>query len=98
MTAVVEWARVAVLPDHREEFARDLAAAAASVLPRAAGFRSFRPLGWCVEDPDEYAFVIEWETLADHTEGFRGGPLFVEWRALIGPHFAAPPVIVHYAA
>jgi hypothetical protein len=58
VTTVVEWARVAVLPDHREEFARDL---------------------------------------ADHTEGFRGGPLFAEWRALIGSHFAGPPVIVHYA-
>lgn len=98
MTAVVEWARVPVLPDRRDAFARDLAEAAATVLPRARGFRSFRALGWCVEAPDEFAFVIEWDTLADHTEGFRGGPLFAEWRALIGPHFAAPPTVVHYGA
>jgi hypothetical protein len=27
---------------------------------------------------------------------FRGGPLFAEWRALVGPFFAAPPVVEHF--
>lgn len=30
------------------------------------------------------------------TEGFRGGPLFAEWRALGGPFFAARPVVEHF--
>jgi hypothetical protein len=40
---------------------------------------------------------LEWETLEDHTEGFRGGPLFAEWRAIIGPFFAEPPQVEHWA-
>lgn len=98
MTSVVEWARVRVLADHRSAFEHDLAEAAATVLPRAQGFLGFQALGWCCEDPAEYAFVITWATLADHTEGFRNGPLFGEWRAHIGGHFAEPPVVVHYEA
>jgi len=27
---------------------------------------------------------------------FRGGPLFAEWRAIVGPFFAAPPVVEHF--
>jgi hypothetical protein len=26
----------------------------------------------------------------------RGGPLFTEWRAIVGPFFAAPPQVEHF--
>ena len=29
----------------------------------------------------------------DHTVGFRQGPLFPQWRAIVGPFFAQPPVV-----
>ncbi|MCO5160512.1 MAG: antibiotic biosynthesis monooxygenase [Mesorhizobium sp.] len=51
----------------------------------------------CVEDPSHYDVVIRWKTLEDHTVGFRGSPLFAEWRALVGPFFAEPPSVKHYA-
>ena len=41
--------------------------------------------------------VIRWKTLEDHTVGFRTSPLFAEWRALVGPYFAEPPSVKHYA-
>jgi len=50
----------------------------------------------CIEDPLKYHVVIRWETLEDHTVGFREGPLFQEWRGLVGPYFAEPPVALHY--
>jgi heme-degrading monooxygenase HmoA len=40
--------------------------------------------------------TIFWDTLEDHTEGFRGGPLFAQWRAIVGPFFAQPPVVEHF--
>ena len=64
---------------------------------QARGFVEFTPAGWCVERPDVYVFTIGWETLEDHTQGFRDSALFEQWRALIGPHFAQPPVVEHYA-
>jgi hypothetical protein len=40
--------------------------------------------------------MIFWDTLEDHTVGFRNGPLFAQWRAIVGPFFAAPPVVEHF--
>lgn len=51
----------------------------------------------CVEDQSHYDVVIRWKTLEDHTIGFRNSPLFAEWRALVGPFFAEPPSVKHYA-
>jgi len=39
---------------------------------------------------------IFWDTLEDHTVGFRGSSLFTEWRAIVGPFFAAPPHVEHF--
>jgi hypothetical protein len=41
---------------------------------------------------------LEWETLEHHTVGFRGGPLFPEWRSHIGPFFAEAPQVEHWTA
>ena len=51
----------------------------------------------CVEDQSHFDVVIRWKTLEDHTVGFRNSPLFAEWRALVGPYFAEPPSVKHYA-
>ncbi len=72
-------------------------------MPRAGS--SPEPTGWLdlqvlrgIERPSTFLLVISWETLEDHTVGFRGGDLFVEWRALIGPFFAEPPDVEHWLA
>ena len=51
----------------------------------------------CVEDDHQYVLLVRWATLQDHTEGFRQGPLFGKWRAIIGPFFAAPPSVEHFS-
>lgn len=71
-------------------------AEAVGVFSRAPGCLGL-VLTRCVEDPAHYDVVIRWKTLEDHTVGFRGSPLFAEWRALVGPHFAEPPSVRHYA-
>lgn len=61
----------------------------------SAGFRSLR-LSRCVERPDRYLLLVEWEALTDHTEGFRGSPAYEEWRRLLH-HFYDPfPVVEHF--
>ena len=49
-----------------------------------------------IESPNRYGLFVQWRTLEDHTQGFRGSPAFGEWRALIGPFFDSPPVVEHY--
>jgi heme-degrading monooxygenase HmoA len=95
--SVLEVAQVTVLPGHEEAFEADLLQAASTVLPRAHGFLEFGAHGFGIERPLTYLFTIRWETLEDHLEGFRGGDLFPQWRALIGPHFDGAPVVEHFA-
>ncbi len=50
----------------------------------------------CLETPNRYLLLVEWETLEAHTIGFRQSPRYHEWRALLH-HFSAPfPTVEHY--
>ena len=51
-----------------------------------------------VETPNRYCLTVQWQTLADHTVGFRGSAAFTQWRALIGPFFEIAPVVEHFEA
>ena len=93
---ILEVAQVPILSGHERAFEKALAQAADEVLSQAEGCLGFVAHGWSVERPNVYLFTITWETLADHTEGFRGSELFNEWRALIGPHFDGTPVVEHF--
>jgi heme-degrading monooxygenase HmoA len=91
---VLECALIKIEPLKENEFEVALARAR-EVLARSEGFRSLN-VSRGIEEPSTYMLLIEWESLEDHTEHFRGGELFKEWRALIGPYFAEPPDVKHY--
>lgn len=48
------------------------------------------------ETPSQYALLVRWQRIEDHTEGFRGSPLYAQWRALLSPCFRRPPDVGHY--
>jgi heme-degrading monooxygenase HmoA len=50
----------------------------------------------CMEQDNRYVLLIRWQTLEDHTKGFRESELFTQWRALIGPFFETAPMVQHY--
>ncbi len=50
----------------------------------------------CIERSNRYILLINWETLEDHTVGFRESEEYQEWRALLH-HFYDPfPIVEHY--
>ncbi len=50
----------------------------------------------CLEQPDKYLLLVKWETLEDHTVGFRGSAQYQEWQALLH-HFYDPfPTVEHF--
>ncbi len=50
----------------------------------------------CIEVEDKYLLLVWWETLEDHTEGFRGSAKYQEWKRLLH-HFYEPfPVVEHF--
>ena len=50
-----------------------------------------------IESTERYVLQITWDTLEDHTVGFRQSPAFAAWRAIVGPFFAQPPVVEHFS-
>ncbi len=50
----------------------------------------------CLENPSRYVLLVRWETLLDHTEGFRGSGEYLEWKRLLH-HFYDPfPTVEHF--
>jgi heme-degrading monooxygenase HmoA len=50
----------------------------------------------CLESPHRYVLLVRWETLEDHTLGFRQSAEYQEWKRLLH-HFYDPfPTVEHY--
>ncbi|WP_281544916.1 antibiotic biosynthesis monooxygenase [Grimontia sp. SpTr1] len=50
----------------------------------------------CMEQKSRYILLVNWETLEDHTEGFRQSEGYQDWKALLH-HFYDPfPTVEHY--
>ncbi len=93
---VLEHARLDVIPGREAEFEAVFGKARA-IISSMPGFRGLS-ISRCIERPNRYLLLVEWESLEHHTEGFRGSPRYQEWRALLH-HFYDPfPTVEHYAA
>ena len=52
----------------------------------------------CIEKGNRYILLVNWQTLEDHTVGFRGSEQYQEWRRLLH-HFYDPfPEVEHYVS
>ena len=50
----------------------------------------------CLETPGKYLLLVRWETLEDHTVGFRQSAQYQEWKRLLH-HFYDPfPTVEHF--
>lgn len=49
-----------------------------------------------VEHPSRYALQVQWQTLEDHTVGFRDSPQFQQWRALLNHFYDGAPGVEHF--
>jgi heme-degrading monooxygenase HmoA len=95
-TAVIlEIADIRIAPGRNAEFEEAIQRGLATVISRAQGFRGAK-VNRGIESRERYVLQVFWDTLEDHTIAFRQGPLFAEWRAIIGPFFASPPVVEHF--
>ncbi len=91
---IIEHALLPVDPTRAAEF-EEAFATARSIIAASPGFRRLS-LSRCIEQPGSYLLLVEWDTLEDHTEGFRGSPGYQEWRALLH-HFYDPfPTVEHF--
>ena len=92
---ILEIADIRIAPGQNAAFEEALQRALATVASQAQGMQGWK-VNKGIESPERYILQIFWATLEDHTLGFRQGPLFAQWRAIIGPFFAQPPVVEHF--
>ncbi len=92
---ILEIADIRVVAGKEAEFDAAIQHGIETVASKAKGFRGFK-VNRGVESLDRYVLMIYWDTLENHTVDFRQGPLFPAWRAIVGPFFAAPPVVEHF--
>ena len=92
---ILELADIRIQPGQQAAFDEAIQRGLRTVIARAKGFQGFK-INKGIETPERYILQIFWATLEDHTVAFRQSPLFAEWRAIVGPFFAAPPVVEHF--
>ena len=92
---ILELADIRIQPGQNAAFEEAIGNGLATVISQAKGFKGFK-VNRGIESPERYILQIFWETLEDHTVGFRASPQFALWRAIVGPFFAGPPTVEHF--
>lgn len=92
---ILELADIRIHPGQQAAFDEAIQRGLRTVISQAQGFKGFK-VNKGIESPERYVLQIFWETLENHTVDFRQSPLFPEWRAIVGPFFASPPVVEHF--
>ena len=92
---ILELADIRIAPGQQTAFDEAIQRGLSTVIAGARGFQGFK-VNKGIESPERYILQIFWDTLEDHTVGFRESPAFADWRAIVGPFFAAPPVVEHF--
>ena len=92
---ILEVADIRIAPGQQAAFDEAIQRGVGTIISQAKGYHGWK-VNKSVESPERYLLMIFWDTLEDHTVGFRRGPLFPQWRAIVGPFFAQPPVVEHF--
>jgi len=91
---ILEVALLNVRSGQENQFERAFAQAA-PIIASTKGYITHE-LQRCIETPNRYVLLVRWQTLEDHTVGFRESSEYQEWRRLLH-HFYDPfPVVEHF--
>ena len=92
---ILELADFRTNPGQNAAFEEAIKLGVETVIQNAKGFQGYK-LTRGIESTERYVLQIFWDTIEDHTVGFRQSPAFADWRAIVGPFFASPPVVEHF--
>lgn len=91
---VLEVAILTITQGQQSNFERDYQTACQYISASKGYIR--HSLQKCVEKNNQYILLVEWETLEDHTVGFRESQLFKEWEKLLHHYYDPFPTVEHY--
>ena len=93
---ILEVAVLDVKVGREEDF--ELAFSAAQKIISAMDGYISHDLQKCIECPNRYILLVNWESLESHTIGFRQSPEYRKWKSLLH-HFYDPfPEVEHFTS
>lgn len=91
---ILEHALLTVKQNQSQEFEAAFAKAQ-NIVSSMKGYVSHELLR-CLETPNQYLLLVKWESLEDHTIGFRKSSEYQEWRALLHGFYEPFPEVLHF--
>jgi heme-degrading monooxygenase HmoA len=91
---ILEVAVLDVIVGQGEAFRADFKKAQ-QIIQSMPGYASHE-LQQCIENPDRYILLVNWEHLEDHTVGFRQSERYQEWKKLLHHYYDPFPTVEHY--
>ncbi|MBD2566833.1 antibiotic biosynthesis monooxygenase family protein [Anabaena lutea] len=68
---------------------------AAAIISSMHGYLSHE-IHKCIEVKGKYLLLVKWQTLEDHTVGFRGSAEYQEWKKLLHNFYEPFPTVEHF--
>jgi heme-degrading monooxygenase HmoA len=91
---ILEVAILNVIPELTDDFEASFRKAS-KIISSMDGYIK-HDLQRCLENENQYILLVHWQSLEDHTVGFRGSEPYQEWKKLLH-HFYDPfPTVEHY--
>ena len=91
---ILEAAPLYVRPGQEDAFETAFREAQA-IIAASPGYRGHE-VQRCIERPGEYLLLVRWDTLEDHTVGFRQSAAYLDWKRLLHRFYDPFPVVSHY--
>lgn len=91
---ILEAAFLYIKRDLLTQFEVDFAKAS-QYISSADGY-SGHTLQKCLEAENKYLLLVNWDTLEDHTVGFRSSEAYLEWRQILHNYYEPFPTVEHF--
>ena len=88
---VVKWD---IKPNKEKEF-ESAFKKAQTILSTANGYISHE-FHKCIEKPSRYILLVKWETLEDHTVGFRNSDAYGKYRSMLNQYYEPGATMEHF--
>jgi len=83
-----------VKPDLSNQFEKDFVKAS-QYIASIQGYLGHR-LEKCLEVEHKYLLLVDWNSLEDHTVGFRNSEAYLEWKKILHHYYEPFPVVEHF--
>jgi heme-degrading monooxygenase HmoA len=91
---ILEVAILNVIPELTDEFEASFRKAS-KIIASIDGYIKHE-LQRCLEKENQYILLVHWQSLEDHTVGFRGSEPYQEWKRLLHHYYDPFPTVEHY--